>query len=244
MKRLIESFVKIIDPLNNNGRKVFIGRPIRVKIQKDHEIKLLINNEEILIENINSGGLGLALSAFKTQPVPAEKISATLLIANETFPIEIQIIYVNNTVGCKILNIKREVVNKIETYFQFEILGNSLTRIKSEKLKPDPDGTPISFFGSEQFELNLVVDKQKLIKFNLTFFDKYIELSKDQVLRIGTIKVDDEKSPFEYKKSNIIDFDNSELSEVDLKNINKILLNINSLDREIYQQIIFHFTTL
>ena len=110
----------------------------------------MIDGVEAHIENINSTGLGLTVGSFQVKPKPNDKITAMLQILNETFPLEMQVIYVNNIVGCKILNVQRNLVNKIETYFQYEILGNSLTRIKSEKLKPDPDGIPISFFGSDQ----------------------------------------------------------------------------------------------
>lgn len=237
MKRLIESLVKIIDPINNNGRRVFIRRPIRVRVEKSHDIKVLIDGVEAHIENINSTGLGLTVGSFQVKPKPNDKITAMLQILNETFPLEMQVIYVNNIVGCKILNVQRNLVNKIETYFQYEILGNSLTRIKSEKLKPDPDGIPISFFGSDQFELNLVVQKDKVVKFNIVFFDKYIELNKEQNIKVGTIKMDSENEPFEYKKSDLIDFDQHQLSQEDKLNLDKILLNINSLDKEHYQQV-------
>lgn len=237
MKKLIESLVKMIDPSDNN-RRVFIRRPIRVKVEKNHEIELLINDRLVQIENINSTGLGLSLNSFDPKPNPNDKMNGILKINQSEFPIEIHIIYVNNIVGCKILNVKRELVNKIETYFQYEILGNSLTRIKSEKLKPDPDGIPISFFGSEQFELNLVVQKDKVIKFNILYFEKYIELKKDQKIKIGMIKMDSENGPFDYKKSDLINFDDQQLTEADKLNLDKILLNINSLDKEHYQQII------
>jgi hypothetical protein len=243
MKKLIESLVKMIDP-SDGSRKVFIRRPIRVKVEKAHDIELTINDKMIQIENINSTGLGLSLLSFDVKPVPNEKINAILKITNSIFPIEIQVVYVNNIIGCRIHNIKRDLVNKIESYFQYEILGNSLTRIKSEKLKPDPDGIPISFFGSEQFELNLIVEKQKVIKFNITFFDKYLELNKEQILKVGIIKSYEEKSPFAYKKSDVIDFNNQNVSTEDKINLDKILLNINSLDKEHYVQIINHIKTL
>lgn len=238
MKKLIESLVKIIEPQDEQGRKVFIRRPIRVKVSRTHKIKLLVNGKEIEIENINSTGLGLSTISFSDTPKPGEKLEAILEIDNVRFSIELVIVYTNNLVGCKINNISRDLINKIETYFQFEILGNSLTRIKSEILKQDPDGVPISFFGSEQFELNLVVDKLKVIKFNLTFFDKYIELGKDQSIKVGTIENLDQDAHLEYKKSNLIDFTKNTISEIDKININKILLNINSLDINHFNQII------
>ena len=86
-------------------------------------------------------------------------------------------------------------------------------------------------------ELNLVVQKDKVVKFNIVFFDKYIELNKEQNIKVGTIKMDSENEPFEYKKSDLIDFDQHQLSQEDKLNLDKILLNINSLDKEHYQQV-------
>lgn len=81
-----------------------------------------------------------------------------------------------DNVGLKVAKHGREFKNFVQNYFREEIALLKFSRVNADKLKPDPDGTPVWYQGDDNCEFYYVLDDDgELVKFQLTLFGNVIE---------------------------------------------------------------------
>lgn len=236
MKKLLSLINALVNPAVEpapvKGTKV--KRAIRIKIHEEHRVSFYTGKEKHLILNMNSNGIGLSAESFSELPKENQKINGILVIENDSFPLDLEVVYANKHVGCKILSISKECTRKISHYFADELIASKLYPLKTENLKPDPDGTPAYYVGEDSCELFFVENEKKLIKFSLTIFGNYIEIDKNEQVHHGKISIEDdsESNNMSYKKPDLILTSQSALTKENKDKLEKFILNIDNLSHE------------
>ena len=107
-------------------------------------------------------------------------------------------------------------------------MASSLYQINPDILKHDPDGEQVLFFGENRCELHLVINDNKIVKFNISIMGDYLEADKNKILTSGII-VEDNKDDGEirYKGSALIERDKLITEETK----NKFIRFINYIDK-------------
>ena len=141
MKNIFKKFQQMISSGIPILKKTsIVKRAIRIKLHEKHQVFFYIEKVKIEINNMNSTGIGLCGDSFKILPTKNDIIKGSLVIENDSYPIELQVVYAGKNVGCRITNITSKCANKISEYFSYELIASKLYPLKTEILKPDPDG--------------------------------------------------------------------------------------------------------
>jgi hypothetical protein len=241
MKNLLLYFNKLISTKVFKSQKAeHIKRPIRIKIHNEQNVVFHIANEVLRVANISSSGIALdgknCILKFKKK----QTVSGFLMLEEEKIQMILEVVYVGKNIGCKIIKSQKDVDRKISAYFKNELMASRLYPLKSEILKPVPEGRPMAYVGEDNCELFFVEKEQELLKFSITILGNYFEIDKDHNLLHGSIGDDDNhpEGKIVPKKSDLVYLKEGKPNKELINTLEKFILNIENLSNEYKRQMI------
>ena len=141
---------------------------------------------ELLIENISFTGIALQASPEIKLPGIGEILSGTIAIKDKPFEVAFNLVRVKDSIaGGRFIERYQELRNFLKSHYGPELAAMSLKKVEKLDLKPQPDGDPHWFFDGNDSELYYVMNKGRLVRFRLSFLNRYLEGKQGEKPRFG-----------------------------------------------------------
>lgn len=182
----------------NFFKKLFAGKEKKLRSRAARIPSNFLNNISLLVDiedkprrfplqNISETGLSVSCPG-NTNLFPKDEVLEAEVTAKgrSVFFVAEVVRHSADNVGLKVTKNGREFKNFVQNYFREEIALLKFSRVNADKLKPDPDGTPVWYQGDDNCEFYYVLDQAgELAKFQLTLFGNVIE--RDTQGRVHTL---------------------------------------------------------
>ena len=179
-----------------------IARAPRIRVKPLHDVVWKVQSEtnsvarELPVTNLSVSGLALDLSGIALNEPPllgldqvGAKRKGQLKLKNEQIAVEIEVVRVtSNFVGVRFIESLGNLRNRINRYFETELLAIEMKRVDPKFLRADTsEGEPHWYRSSDGAELFLITQENDLKRFTLSFLGFYFEGQEGEPLRFGTI---------------------------------------------------------
>ena len=168
-------------------KKLFADKEKKIKSRAARIPSNFLNNISFLLDiedrprrfplqNISETGLSVSCAGNTNLFRLKNVIEGELTAKGRSVFFEAEVVRVSSdNVGLKVTKHSRDFKKFVQNYFKEEIALLKISRVKSDKLKSDPDGTPVWYMGDDNCEFYYVCDQDnKLVKFQLTLFGNVI----------------------------------------------------------------------
>ncbi len=157
-----------------------IDRAPRVALHNFEEIKFEMTTlGKVDMLNLSFTGIGLNKSSLTAWPAIGEVVDCKITIDGSTIPIKAKIVrHTETIVGGHFVDPLTELHALITKRFKAEIAAIGLTSIDPKVLKPEQDGMPSWYRGSDGSEVFCVCQAEDLVRYHMTFKPYYLEGGK------------------------------------------------------------------
>lgn len=170
----------------------FIEREPRIEINPLHhvELNLVGKNKPFSLYNLSSSGLAFMLeSPAEPEEYPSGKnTNARLQLEDKTIHLSLQYVHQTpRTIGCRISNIQNDIRDTIYNYFEYEVMAQKVKYFAPKDLKKEVDGEPHWFSGDNNCSLYYVAQKERVVRFFISYFGNIIEMNSNSRLTWGLV---------------------------------------------------------
>lgn len=174
-----------------------VQRPHRIKVTPLQRVRLLLGSAHpvaVELVNLSTGGAAFLKSGLQGEVAPGFFVQGALeFMDGEKAEVEIEVVHVTEElVGCRFAG---ELPSRaIERFFSTELTALSMTEIKPEMLKNEPEGQSRWFFNpTAGCDLFYVESHSVVLRFALSLFGNYFEWNGDS-LQFGEVSPDPQSS--------------------------------------------------
>jgi len=228
---------------SSEPRKPEVPRAPRIPKEPFHQLSFQFEgnpNTDFEISNISIGGLGLvARSSASTcsWPQPLIELPATLTIGTQCFRIQFKLVYTGpHTAGGAFVAAPREMLVALQKHLEAELAASAMSYIGPEMLNPEEDGSP-HWYRSDNAELFIVINANRVVRFNAVCFGNYIEAEHGKTLRFGRQIDEHDYSKPSHKASTLTQWDSS-LEPATLAMFVRMIKHIPKLKPELKEQVL------
>ena len=187
---------------------------------------------DVIVANISSSGIGFFCDPEQRWPEKGREFRGNLLIEDETFPLHLKVVRISpRTIGCIFIGDLTALKKALDHHFSVEFSASNTSKVNSEILKTESDGTPHLFRGSDSGELFFVESDGKLLRFQLSFFGNYIEGGDGQKTKFGHVHAETGRDKPKHKGSSLVQL-SSQAPEGVKELAKRFIMNIPGLPPE------------
>ncbi len=214
-----------------------IQRAVRVQVTPLHDVEFEIIEgslrKTVRVANISVYGLGLVRDDTMAWPATGEVLHGILTLQKTQTPLKLKIRHhAPRVVGCEFMEAPAPLRNQILSFFEVELAGVEMIKVRSDLLQKPPKGEPHWYRGGDQAELYFVTLQDQIESFHMSFLGWYLQASERESLRMGRVMDDDSvaKDRPAYKPSDLIRFE--PLSDPVLNAAARLILSVQGLSEQ------------
>ncbi len=176
---------------------VYIARPPRLRTDLGEHLRNAIfvaraDQGAFGIYNLSLGGMALGVrpGAIATPGLDAV-LEGQLRIHDVEYPVSLKISHISpQMVGGPFVSTPPHFRERLLSQLSAEFEAAHISPIRTELLKPEDDGRPIFFCGSDGTELKVVERDGRIVRFHMGFLGMYIEGDGEGRVQYGLINED------------------------------------------------------
>lgn len=212
-----------------------IPRAPRIRLQAIHHVVLTSprwDGQVMKVINVSTTGLGVEDVGRPEDLIVGTLIPAMLTLSDKTYPVLLKVAQISQgLVGLAYEGDIRNIQNGVFEYFVAEISGMEVNEVNPKLLKPDSRGEARWFFGSNNSEIYLTKQDEKLTYFHITLLGNYVECYADKAPKFGYVVSQEGQNKLKPDQANLIRF-TEEMPESTLNLMTKFVQHVTSLSRE------------